>query len=123
MGKYENQAQQLTESRGSISEKIKQWHQAKDRQDDLVKQKELASIQVKKYELLNQLIGDATGKTFSNYAQELTMQHIILLANRRLTGLTDRYQLVLPVQDGRTDLYVRIYTWGYRKKCKNTVRR
>ena len=114
-----NQAQQLTESRGSISEKIKQWHQAKDRQDDLVKQKELASIQVKKYELLNQLIGDATGKTFSNYAQELTMQHIILLANRRLTGLTDRYQLVLPVQDGRTDLYVSdLYLGGTERSVK-----
>ena len=55
-------------------------------------------------------------KTFSNYAQELTMQHIILLANRRLTGLTDRYQLVLPVQDGRTDLYVSDLYLGVQKE-------
>lgn len=114
-----NQAQQLTETKGSNYEKIKQWHLAKARHDDLMKQKELASIQVKKYELLNHLIGDATGKTFSNYAQELTMQHIILLANRRLTGLTDRYQLVLPGQDGRTDLYVAdLYLGGTERSVK-----
>lgn len=60
--------------------------------------------------MLNQLIGDSMGKQYANFAQELTMQQIILLANRRLSALSDRYVLVSPGEEGRSDLLFAIST-------------
>jgi exonuclease SbcC len=48
---------------------------------------------IKIWEDLNELIGDKEGKKFSKFAQNLTLQHLISLANKRLQKLTDRYQL------------------------------
>lgn len=52
--------------------------------------------QNKKWMLLNQYIGDAQGKNFSTFAQELTLQQLVYLANKRLQNLSNRYQLDLP---------------------------
>ncbi|MFP4090403.1 MAG: AAA family ATPase [Cyclobacteriaceae bacterium] len=49
-----------------------------------------------KWVLLGNYIGDSVGKKFSNFAQQLTLQQLVALANRRLQGLTDRYELDLP---------------------------
>ncbi|MBK8620455.1 MAG: AAA family ATPase [Saprospiraceae bacterium] len=48
---------------------------------------------IKIWEDLNELIGDKEGKKYSKFAQNLTLQHLISLANKRLQKLTDRYQL------------------------------
>ena len=53
-----------------------------------------------KWSLLNSMIGDATGNKFSNFAQGLTLQNLLVYANRRLTNLTDRYLLSKPKEDG-----------------------
>lgn len=111
--------QRITEARGRTLEKMEQWQASKHKYDLLLRQKEEAALHLKKYELLNQLIGDAAGKNFANFAQELTMQHIVILANRRLSGLTDRYELVVPTNDGRTDLYIRdLYLGGTERSVK-----
>jgi exonuclease SbcC len=111
--------QHVTEAKGRTLEKIEQWQASKSKYDQLLRQKVEAVDHLRKYELLNQLIGDAAGKNFANFAQELTMQHIVILANRRLSGLTDRYQLVVPTNDGRTDLYIRdLYLGGTERSVK-----
>jgi exonuclease SbcC len=43
---------------------------------------------------LCQLIGDATGSKYAKFAQNLSLRHLIILANKRLSHLTDRYLLV-----------------------------
>ncbi|MFZ6050922.1 SbcC/MukB-like Walker B domain-containing protein [Halocola ammonii] len=53
----------------------------------------------RKWELLNQLIGDATGKKFNDFAQDLTLQQLLALANNRLSQLTDRYRVASPQGD------------------------
>ena len=59
------------------------------------------------------------GKQYANFAQELTMQQIILLANRRLSALSDRYVLVSPGEEGRSDLFVRdLYLGGMERSVK-----
>lgn len=45
------------------------------------------------WQQLNSIIGDATGKKFSTYAQGLTLLSLLALANQRLHHLTDRYLL------------------------------
>ena len=47
------------------------------------------------YSILNFYIGDATGNTFNNIVQRITMKHLFDLANLRLETLMDRYQLEL----------------------------
>ncbi|MFK7160061.1 SbcC/MukB-like Walker B domain-containing protein [Marinospirillum sp. MEB164] len=45
------------------------------------------------WEQLNQLIGSAKGDKFRRFAQGLTLDHLITLANRHLTRFDGRYQL------------------------------
>jgi exonuclease SbcC len=42
---------------------------------------------------LNELIGSADGKKYRNFAQALTFEHLIGLANRQLQKMSDRYLL------------------------------
>jgi exonuclease SbcC len=44
----------------------------------------------KKWVLLSKQIGDAKGSNFSQFAQQLTLEQLISLANKRLQGLTER---------------------------------
>ncbi len=58
----------------------------------------------KNWMLLNSMIGDSQGKKFSNYAQDLTLMHLLVRANARLATLSDRYQLSF--KSGEEDLLV-----------------
>jgi len=59
-----------------------------------------------KWVLLNRYIGDAEGKKFSTFAQQLTLYQLVKLANRRLRMLNDRYQLDIPEEDKDDSLSV-----------------
>lgn len=56
----------------------------------------------KKWRLLNDLIGDAKGKRFAEFAQDLTLRLLTRLANRRLVSLNNRYLLDV-AGDGEDD--------------------
>lgn len=49
-----------------------------------------------KWVLLNNYIGDANGKRFSTFAQELTLYQLLQKANKRLQLLSERYLLSIP---------------------------
>ncbi|MFT4534386.1 MAG: exonuclease SbcC [Saprospiraceae bacterium] len=55
---------------------------------------------LEKWDLLNKMIGDRNGNKFANFAQGLTLQNLLVFANRRLKNLSDRYLLNKPVDDG-----------------------
>ncbi|MFT6335361.1 MAG: exonuclease SbcC [Halioglobus sp.] len=55
---------------------------------------------LEKWDLLNKMIGDRNGNKFANFAQGLTLQNLLVFANRRLQNLSDRYLLNKPVDDG-----------------------
>jgi len=61
---------------------------------------EILKEEYNKWSILNNMIGDATGNKFANFAQGLTLQNLLVYANRRLTKLTDRYLLNKPTEDG-----------------------
>ncbi len=77
----------------------------KNHEDSLLKMKaiqlEIAEKekQSKRWTLLNELIGDATGKKFNDFAQDLTLSQLLHLANIRLKDLTDRYLIDKPAAD------------------------
>ncbi len=47
-----------------------------------------------RWERLNKLIGSANGSKYSRFAQSLTLENLIQLANRHLSLLNDRYSLL-----------------------------
>lgn len=53
----------------------------------------------KRWKILKELIGDATGNKFNDYAQDLTLSQLLILANKRLALLTDRYKMDKPIAD------------------------
>ena len=52
--------------------------------------------QTKRWRLLNELIGDSKGKAFNDFAQDLTLSQLLIHANIRLKGLSDRYLIDKP---------------------------
>ena len=54
---------------------------------------------IKRWRLLNELIGDATGRKFNEFAQDLTLTQLIALANKRLADLSDRYVIDKPMEE------------------------
>ncbi|HMR88813.1 MAG TPA: AAA family ATPase [Saprospiraceae bacterium] len=69
--------------------------------EELIKTKEAEN---KKWTILDNLIGDAQGNNFSKFAQNLSLKHLITLANKRLEKLTDRY--LLASSDIESDLTI-----------------
>jgi exonuclease SbcC len=49
--------------------------------------------ELRRWQLLSDLVGSADGKKFRRFAQGLTLDHLIALANRQLVRLSDRYLL------------------------------
>ena len=74
---------------------------------------------IKRWELLNLLIGDATGKKFNDFAQDLSLSQLLVLANKRLLDLSDRYRLDKPL-DEEDDSLVAIdeHMGGQRRSVK-----
>lgn len=67
---------------------------------------EMQRKSAEKWVLLNKYIGDADGKKFSTFAQQLTLHQLVKLANLRLRMLNDRYLLNIPEEDRDDSLCV-----------------
>lgn len=68
---------------------------------------EIAAMEqsTRKWQLLSAAIGDRQGKNFNEFAQRLTLMHLIRSANSRLKNLSDRY-LLLPPEAEEENLWV-----------------
>lgn len=75
--------------------------------------------QIRRWRLLNELIGDATGKKFNEFAQDLTLSQLLNHANHRLSDLSDRYLMDKPIE-GEDDGLVAIdnHMGGQRRSVK-----
>ena len=60
-----SEATELAEKRGGIQEQIKQWHQFKEQANHLDVEKKNIEKSLRKFEMLNQLIGDSMGKQYA----------------------------------------------------------
>ncbi len=65
------------------------------------KQKQIQKLtqEYEKWSLLKDMIGDAKGNSFSNFAQGLTLKNLLVYTNSRLKNLSDRYLLDMPGND------------------------
>ncbi|WP_312227524.1 exonuclease subunit SbcC [Pseudescherichia sp.] len=89
-------AQQLRENttrQGEIRQQLKQDAESRQRQQALLQQIEEATRQLADWSYLNGLIGSKEGDKFRKFAQGLTLDNLVWLANNQLTRLHGRYLL------------------------------
>ncbi len=87
---------------GSLQEKLKANAARKSQAALLREKREKQAALCRRWAALNELIGSADGKKFRNYAQELTFRRLIIMANRQLAFMTDRYLLVHSKEEALT---------------------
>ncbi len=92
----EQLARQLRENsarQGEIRQQLKQNSDNQQRQQSLRQQMEQAAQQVEDWAWLNALIGSKEGDKFRKFAQGLTLDNLVWLANQQLNRLHGRYLL------------------------------
>ncbi len=90
--KQEEQQQRLGRQRGRLEQQV----QLQQRSKELMEQLDRQQDEVARWAKLNELIGQADGKKFRIFAQGLTLQRLVGLANRHLLQLNGRYQIHKP---------------------------
>ena len=88
-------------------------------------QKELfiKALKEKKYpfELLSRYIGDSTGDKFNNYAQKLSLRHLLTYTNLRLQKINNRYHLKLSENLSDTEIEVEDSFMAYERRSVKTL--
>lgn len=89
----ETQQREHNQQLGGLKERLDSDTKNRAKAGDLVQELKLQQKELKRWANLNELIGDATGNKYSKFAQELTLQQMLSLANKHLTKLNKRYLL------------------------------
>lgn len=108
---------------GSIGQIIKTDQDARNKYKNELIALEERKREIKPFEILNNMIGDAQGKRFNEYAQELTLKRLLQATNNNLALINSRY-LIDMHQEGENvnDLYViDQYMGNNRRAAKSTL--
>lgn len=85
--------QQHTQSLGAIKQQLQQQQQAEERAAAQLQQIQTQQQECNRWRELNDLIGSSDGKKYRLFAQSLTFNHLVRLANAQLKHMSDRYVL------------------------------
>ncbi|NLF44221.1 MAG: hypothetical protein GX587_16130 [Bacteroidales bacterium] len=102
----ENSLKELNKQRDSLVSQKSIQEQTLKALDDLEIKIRGQKQQNEKWVLLNKYIGDAEGKKFSIFAQQITLKQLAIHSNKRLRMLSDRYLLALPEEKEDDSLVV-----------------
>jgi len=83
----------LQQQLGELKQQLKQQQDLATQQAELYQQLQQQQALFADWQQLNSLIGSADGAKYRRFAQGLTLQQLVLLANRQLAQLHSRYQL------------------------------
>lgn len=104
--KLQQQLEEMNSHLTSLSNECKELERILKNQKDREKRMKVLQEQIKEKEkqtkrwrMLNELIGDSKGKMFNDFAQDLTLSHLLSLANIRLKDLNDRYLIDKPKEE------------------------
>ena len=95
----EHEFAKLNEKIGSLKAQLEADQKAKEKQQEFLRQLKALKKDEALWKTMNDLIGDATGKKFSNFVQDLTLEQLIGYTNLRLKDLSDRYLLDIPTAE------------------------
>ncbi|WP_440863274.1 AAA family ATPase [Symbiopectobacterium purcellii] len=84
---------------GECQQRLRNDDMQRDKQQALLQEIEQQSQQYADWSCLNDLIGSQSGDKFRKFAQGLTLDHLVYLANLRLARLHGRYQLQRKTDD------------------------
>ncbi|MGM0932700.1 MAG: AAA family ATPase [Bacteroidota bacterium] len=100
--KQNEQKQRLAE----VSTECRELYSSIKNHDNNIKQLQEIGIQIaekekkiRRWRLLDELIGDSKGKKFNDFAQDLSLSQLLHLANHRLKDLSDRYRIDKPEEE------------------------
>lgn len=83
----------LQQQLGRLDERLEHDTMQRARQQALLDEIAQARCRLQRWDQLNSLIGSADGARYRRFAQGLTLEHLVYLANRRLARLHGRYRL------------------------------
>lgn len=106
---FDEKRQEVSRQLGALQIQLADDDQRKGSQQDLLLQIAQQTAEIDIWERLNSLIGSAKGDKYRKFAQGLTLDHLMHLANRHLARLDGRYQLQRK-STGELDLEI-IDTW------------
>src|SRR5690606_13018740 len=89
----------LNQQIGILKKTLEADAKAKEKQEALLEKLKEMKKEEALWKTMNDLIGDSTGKRFSNFVQDLTLEQLIGYANLRLKDMNDRYILDIPTVD------------------------
>jgi len=98
-------AEQLKENQinqGQLKQQLAFDELQRQKQQDILTKISAQQIEVDDLSYLNGLIGSASGDKFRRFAQGLTLEHLVYLANQQLARLHARYQLQCQSQENLT---------------------
>ncbi|MEC7307261.1 SbcC/MukB-like Walker B domain-containing protein [Vibrio crassostreae] len=97
---YQNAQQSHATKIGAISANLETDNQNRSNQQDLFKQIDEQQVDFDDISRLNSLIGSKNGDKFRKFAQGLTLENLVYLANKQLQRLHGRYELKRKADDG-----------------------
>jgi exonuclease SbcC len=89
----ESQLKTLNDDRAKLAGKLEENERLKQQQAQVQGQIDWLNEKLTLANYLSGLIGSADGKRFRNFAQGLTLDHLITLANHHMTAFDNRYAL------------------------------
>jgi len=89
----------LQQRTGEVSNQLKSDKERSGSQQQLIAQIAQAQLTCDDWGYLNQMIGSSDGAKFRKFAQGLTLDHLVYLANRQLEKLHGRYLLQRKTSD------------------------
>jgi exonuclease SbcC len=102
----EDNIQVISESIGANRSQLETNNEAKSRLASSLATLELLNKDLDLWTTMNKLIGDSSGKRFSDFVQDLTLSQLIAFGNERLKSFSDRYLLAVPQRNESTSLQV-----------------
>ena len=87
------QSDDLSQKIGAQRQALKANHENLEKNRQKQAEKEVQQQISNKWKQLNELIGSADGKKYRNYAQALTFENLIVLANKQMKKMSERYVL------------------------------
>lgn len=114
---YEKKYQEIQEERGAVAARVADARRREAQARELHEQQTVQAATAATWERLRELMGSADGKKLRNFAQGLTLDLLLSVANARLAVMNDRYQLV---RDG-AGLDIAVID-GYRAGERRSVR-
>lgn len=89
----DNKIKELNQQQGQIINQLERDQQQRHQQRELLNKIEQSQLSYDDWSYLNSLIGSAEGDKFRRYAQGLTLDCLVSLANQQLDKLHGRYLL------------------------------